>query len=742
MLAAADPEEGNAPEVDEEKTNKRAPRPNNFFEIGVRGRKTGVKAPENVRLDENGMEMIEDWFKEEEPEGMDDLTVHEPADSGSIGTPKAAVSKAVPSPAPVSITPATDRAQNSATPEPARNAIYRLPRPSMIPPALSPTDEDSPHSSANTSHQFSMISNSSIVEEDIPSPRAILSPVRPFHLPTSGSMSSNANVSSSTSSKKSPATARETMRVPGRTVVQHSPPQRRVKEVVHSAQKPAQNSGRPPHPLMEMTTADTQDECFDAQENAESFGGAEETFGGEEVEAEEEALEEGPSASADYSADNLDVSMEPADIEADLEEEEQQAYDDMVENNQESVPSSPSRKRNEGNRKRKVISNDSDSDASNNDTTIRKKQQQQNGRSEAKVAAIPRRPQPSAKKLRLSDDRDRSRRGAEESEGEEAEQTPPAPTATLKKQSQSESARNSNKSSPLMSKRAEPKRQTRDKRVVRDPSTSNEEPANPHPEDDDVEEPETHGEPVASNRKAKQARPEAPSSKKTAATRTRKISEAVQHADHDDDDADDHDDNDEVEELETHREPVASTRKAKKQSRPEPTSSKTTAAKHGRKISEELQPADDESDDDDEQSFSQPLLGSGRNGADKGFRNGSGKNNERSARRNGWNDSDAHDDASANESTMEPEPQPEFDDMEQQDDHEDDVNGDVGHSADNASESDAGMQATSPVRSKPTATRKTVPSRSKALAAKQSGTSKTVAQKGKGMYHAARGRVI
>ncbi|KAJ3010953.1 hypothetical protein HKX48_007123 [Thoreauomyces humboldtii] len=244
--------------IPEAKWNNKAPK---YFDVGNVGRRTGVKAPENPKLDANGLMMVDQMWE-------DDLTVQEPSPgkistpghersrSSSLArsTPKAAEARVpvekqtpripdVPNPV-IASSPLqrTSKASSPAPKTPARNAVAGMPRPSMAPnmtiPPLSPSEAASTPASAP---RYSTISNSSIVDEDIPSPVDVLSPARPFRLSSIGTAS------------PSPAESERGGRVPPRT--------------------PA--GQRPPHPLSRVTRGSAYDEYpgNETEDDASPFGG-------------------------------------------------------------------------------------------------------------------------------------------------------------------------------------------------------------------------------------------------------------------------------------------------------------------------------------------------------------------------------------------------------------------------------------------------------------------------------------
>ncbi|KAI8905721.1 hypothetical protein DFJ77DRAFT_478762 [Powellomyces hirtus] len=181
MLAATDPQSGEDTENSGDPATQarwqKGSRPVKYHDLGVRGRRTGVTAPENVQLDENGLMEIEGWFNDSD---TDELTRGEDAAAGKISTPKPAAPengapesiKHLDSPLSAKNIP-SERSPFRRSPA-VHNAISRLPRPSM--PTIHPFESPGAKESLpSTPCRFSNISKSSVVEA---SPQATLSPPR------------------------------------------------------------------------------------------------------------------------------------------------------------------------------------------------------------------------------------------------------------------------------------------------------------------------------------------------------------------------------------------------------------------------------------------------------------------------------------------------------------------------------------------------------------------------------------
>ncbi|KNC97677.1 uncharacterized protein SPPG_07141 [Spizellomyces punctatus DAOM BR117] len=190
MLTEHHPAEADADVPGRKARWQKDPRPNNYHEVGVKGRKTGVTAPKNVQTDANGLMSVDDWFREDEDE-TDEIT-RGPREgvSGRMSTPsKPKYAKADSASdvepyqqPPRRVSPATGFTKEKTPGTATRNAISRLPRPSMLEGPLDTATKHTPQSQRSSKGQFSNISSAYIVDEDMPSPRTILSPAAPLRL--------------------------------------------------------------------------------------------------------------------------------------------------------------------------------------------------------------------------------------------------------------------------------------------------------------------------------------------------------------------------------------------------------------------------------------------------------------------------------------------------------------------------------------------------------------------------------
>ncbi|KAJ3185765.1 hypothetical protein HDU85_001124 [Gaertneriomyces sp. JEL0708] len=191
-------QEQNGDAANQDRWHHKEPRKNQYFEPGIRGRKTGITAPANIRQDEDGLLNVDDFFRDEPsmvstPQGetrysnaSDTLplsAIENSSESGHLDDEmllKDALDPSVLQLSPIARLGAHEEPDQPTPSRPHTDFQPHHPNQRLHASTLS-TPLTAPRSStSSTLHRNKLVhhtlSHASIVDEDIPSPRAIRSP--------------------------------------------------------------------------------------------------------------------------------------------------------------------------------------------------------------------------------------------------------------------------------------------------------------------------------------------------------------------------------------------------------------------------------------------------------------------------------------------------------------------------------------------------------------------------------------